>query len=97
MSSVPRVWYLGPVGRGRGAASRGCWWPSILGLRDGGIPLQPAGSKNYIFSVIFLQKSPKIEFFIKKGGQIGALNPNSILCTDQAPSPAFGALNQGVR
>ena len=67
MSNVPRVWCLGPVGRGRGAASRGCWWPSILGLRDGGIPLQPAGSKNYIFSVIFLQKSAKIEFFVKNG------------------------------
>ena len=25
----------------------------------------------------------------------GALNPNSVLCTDQAPSPAFGALNPG--
>ena len=25
----------------------------------------------------------------------GALNPYSVLCTDQAPSPAFSALNQG--
>ena len=47
MSSVPRVWCLGPVGRGRGAASRGCWWPSIPGLRDGGIPLPPAGSSAF--------------------------------------------------
>ena len=27
--------------------------------------------------------------------KIGALNPNSVLCTDQAPSPAFSALNPG--
>ena len=27
--------------------------------------------------------------------EIGALNPNSVLCTDQAPSPAFSALNPG--
>ena len=26
---------------------------------------------------------------------IGALNPNRALCTDQAPSPAFSALNPG--
>ena len=25
----------------------------------------------------------------------GALNPNSVLCTDQAPSPGFSALNPG--
>ena len=30
-----------------------------------------------------------------KGWEIGALNPNSVLCTDQAPSPAFSALNPG--
>ena len=27
--------------------------------------------------------------------KIGALNLNSVLCTDQAPSPAFSALNPG--
>ena len=32
---------------------------------------------------------------INQEPKIGALNPNSVLCTDQAPSPAFSALNPG--
>ena len=70
MSNVPRVWCLGPVGRGRGAASRGCWWPSIPGLRDGGIPLPPAGSKCSILST-----NPE-DFFIQ-----AKLNGNFCICS----------------
>ena len=33
--------------------------------------------------------------FLPKGPKRGALNPNSVLCTDQAPSPGFCALNPG--
>ena len=40
-------------------------------------------------TIFWLQRS----FFCWK---TGALNPNSVLCTDQAPSPAFSALNPGV-
>jgi len=39
-------------------------------------------------TIFWLQES----FF---GWKTGALNPNSVLCTDQAPSPAFSALNPG--
>ena len=43
-------------------------------------------SRDYcIFTQKILNQEPKI----------GALNPNSVLCTDQAPSPAFSALNPG--
>ena len=35
------------------------------------------------------------EIFVNQELKIGALNPNSVLCTDQAPSPAFSALNPG--
>ena len=35
------------------------------------------------------------QFLTKKGQKRGALNPNSVLCTDQAPSPGFCALNPG--
>ena len=31
----------------------------------------------------------------QKGQERGALNPNTVLCTDQALSPAFCALNPG--
>ena len=40
--------------------------------------------------------SPKTQAnFGQKDHKRGALNPNSVLCTDQAPSPAFSGLNSG--
>ena len=35
------------------------------------------------------------QIFLGKSLEVGALNPNSVLCTDQAPSPTFNALNPG--
>ena len=37
----------------------------------------------------------KTQKILNQEPKIGALNPNSVLCTDQAPSPAFSALNPG--
>ena len=50
-----------------------------------------------------MQKSPDNPIFSQKtqanfgqkGQKRGALNPNSVLCTDQAPLPAFSALDPG--
>ena len=44
---------------------------------------------------IFFRKLSKKANFGQKGQKSGALNPNSVLCTDQAPSPGFCALNPG--
>ena len=46
------------------------------------------------------RKSPsklkqKLQKIINQEPNMGALNPNSVLCTDQAPLPAFSALNPG--
>ena len=41
-------------------------------------------------------KNPKnSKKILNQEPKIGALNPNSVLCTDQAASPAFSALNPG--
>ena len=40
-------------------------------------------------------KNSKIKKNNQEPRKIGALNPNSVLCTDQAPSPACSALNPG--
>ena len=37
----------------------------------------------------------KLKKILSQEPKIGALNPNSVLCTDQALSPAFSALNPG--
>ena len=37
----------------------------------------------------------KSEIFLIVSLERGALNPNSVLCTDQAPLPDFSALNPG--
>ena len=41
------------------------------------------------------QNSSKNSKNLNQEPKIGALNPNSVLCTDQAPLPAFSALNPG--
>ena len=42
-----------------------------------------------------LKTQAKTQKILNQEPKIGALNPNSVLCTDQAPSPAFSALNPG--
>ena len=37
----------------------------------------------------------KSDLFLIVSLERGALNPNSVLCTDQAPLPDFSALNPG--
>ena len=59
-------------------------------------------TKIAILSVVSCKITQKTQFVPKKSShhltksaKIGALNPKSVLCTDQALSPAFCALNPG--
>ena len=51
--------------------------------------------KNYKIKQKPLKLKQKLKNILNQEPKIGALNPNSVLCTDQAPLPAFSALNSG--
>ena len=50
--------------------------------------------KDPVLGDFSMKIAEKLNVFNKKVQERGALDPNSVLCTKQAPSPAFFALNQ---